>query len=393
MNEKRTNHYKTDTRLVLTGRNSHENGGFVNPQVVHASTVLFEDMATLRGEKKSRYKYGRRGTPTTDALTDAICDLENAVGAVLTPSGLNACTTAILSCVKSGDNIMMTDSVYEPTRDFCDGLLKDMGVTTTYYDPLIGAGIESLFSDNTTAVFTEAPGSQTFEIQDIPAIAAVAHKRNMTVLMDNTWATALYYDALGHGVDLSIQAGTKYLVGHADAMIGTIAANRKAWPNLIKTHGGLGLHVAPDDVYLALRGLRTMKIRLEQHQKNVMDVIGWLQKQDEVTRILYPALESDPGHAIWKRDFTGASGLFSFILSPTSELAIRALFDSFKLFGLGYCWGGYESLALQPDPSKCRTARPWTEEGHLVRLHIGLEDTSDLIADLENGFKALRAAS
>lgn len=390
-NGKNTKNYRTDTRLVSTGRNPREQEGFVNPPVVHASTVVFDSTDALYSGK-SKYFYGRRGTPTTNALTDALSDLEGAAGTVLTPSGLAACSLALLSASKSGDHVLITDSVYEPTRHFARTVLEPMGVEVEYYDPLIGADIASLFRENTSAVFTEAPGSQTFEMQDIPAIVAAAHDRDLLVLLDNTWGTPLFFNSMAHGVDMTIQAGTKYIVGHSDVMLGTISANEKAWKRLEEVHGAMGYHVGPDDVYLALRGLRTMSVRLKQHQASAMAMAKWLQDRSEVERVLYPALENDPGHAIWKRDFTGACGLFGVVLKDCSKKQALAFIDALDLFGLGYSWGGFESLVIHADPRNYRTATTWDEPGQLVRLHIGLEDVEDLKADLEKGFAALRAA-
>ena len=295
------------TRLVNAGRDPKSYHGFVNPPVYHASTVLYptaEDQVAHR----ARYQYGRRGTPTTEALEEALREMEGeaCAGVALLPSGLAAISTALMAVAGSGDHILVTDSVYRPTRNFCEGLFKRMGVETTYYDPLIGDGIAKLFKPNTRAVFTEAPGSQSFEMQDIPAIAAVAHDKGAVVLMDNTWATPLYFDAFEHGVDLSIQAGTKYIGGHSDIMFGCVAANARTHGKLKDTYHGLGLCVGPDDVFLALRGFRTMAIRLARHQESGLKVARWLESRPEVRRVMHPGLDSDPGHAIWRRDFTGS---------------------------------------------------------------------------------------
>lgn len=375
----------------MTGRDPAANHGFVNPPVIHASTVCFESTEVMHSGS-APYHYGRRGTPTTDALTSALTDLEGAAGTVLTPSGLAACSLALLAAVKTGDHILITDSVYQPTRHFSSTVLEPMGIEVEYYDPLIGSDIASLFKDNTTVVFTEAPGSQTFEMQDIPAIAKVAHEKGALVILDNTWGTPLHFKSFEKGVDITIQAGTKYIVGHSDVMLGTVSANEKAWPRLIEVHGAMGYHVGPNDVYLALRGLRTMGVRLAQHQKSALEIAKWLETRPEVERVLYPALESDPGHALWKRDFTGACGLFGVILKDASKAQACALLDSLELFGLGYSWGGFESLALYANPSTSRTATEWNESGALIRLHIGLENVNDLKADLENGLAALAAA-
>jgi cystathionine beta-lyase len=384
---------KPETRLVNAGRNPQAYHGFVNPPVYHASTVLYptaEDQVAHR----ARYQYGRRGTPTTEALETALAEIEGetCAGVALLPSGLAAISTALLAVAGAGDHILVTDSVYRPTRTFCDGVFKRMGVETTYYDPQIGADIARLFKPNTRAVFTEAPGSQSFEMQDIPAIAQVAHDKGALVLMDNTWATPLYFRAFEKGVDLSIQAGTKYIGGHSDIMFGCVAANAKTLPALKNTVYSMGLCVGPDDVYLALRGLRTLGVRLARHYQSAVQVARWLEQRPEVLRVLHPALESDPGHSIWKRDFTGACGLFSIVLKPCSERAVYAFMNELTLFGMGYSWGGFESLVILFDCSEYRTATQWAPGGPTLRFHIGLEDLGDLIADLERGFAALAAA-
>ncbi len=385
---------KPDTRLVTGGRDPFAYHGFVNPPVYHASTVLYrtaEDLMANRG----RYHYGRRGTPTSEALEMAVAGIEGpaCAGVALAPSGLAAISSALLAVAGSGDHILVSDSVYQPTRVLCDTVLKRLGIETAYYDPLVGGAIIGLFKPNTRAVFVETPGSQSFEMQDIPAIAASAHALGARVVMDNTWATPLYFRALDAGVDLSIQAGTKYLSGHADVMIGTVAANAAAWPRLKETVGTLGLCVGPDDMYLAMRGLRTLGVRLARHQESGLRVARWLAARPEVLRVLHPALESDPGHAIWRRDFSGACGLFAIVLQPVSEAAICAFLNALGLFGLGYSWGGYESLAIPFDCSGYRTATQWAPGGSTLRFHIGLEDVDDLIADLERGFAALAAAN
>ena len=383
---------KPETRLVTAGRSASEFHGFVNPPVYHASTVLYPNAADLVAHR-SRYQYGRRGTPTSEALENALREIEGPLcaGVSLLPSGAAAVSTALLSVLSAGDHLLITDSVYRPTRSFADTILKRYGVETTYYDPLMGDGIAALFKPNTRAVFVEAPGSQSFEMQDIPAIARVAHDRGALVLMDNTWATPLYFNAFAHGVDLSIQAGTKYIGGHSDIMFGTVSANEKTLPMLKDTVGTYGLCVGPDDIYLALRGLRTLSVRLERHQKSALEVAQWFERRPEVLRVLHPALPSDPGHAIWKRDFTGSSGLFSIVLKPTSEQAVHAFCDALSLFGMGFSWGGYESLVILFDCKDYRTATSWSPGGPCLRFHVGLEDTGDLIADLERGFAAMKS--
>jgi len=393
MAKKPKNSLKPETRLVTAGRDTQGQYGFVNPAVYHASTVLYptaEDQVAHR----SRYQYGRRGTPTSEALENALMELEGekCAGVALMPSGLAAISTALLSVAGSGDHLLITDSIYRPTRVFCDGLFKRLGVTTTYYDPLIGSGIASLFKPNTKAVFVEAPGSQSFEMQDIPAIAAVAHAKGATVLMDNTWATPLYFRAFDKGVDLSIQAGTKYIGGHSDIMFGCVSANANALASLKATMHALGQCVGPDDIFLALRGLRTMSVRLAHHYESALRVARWLEQRPEVLRVMHPALPSDPGHAIWKRDFTGACGLFSIVLKPMEQKAVYAFMNALTLFGMGFSWGGFESLCIIFDCAEYRTATKWAPGGPTLRFHIGLENVDDLIADLEHGFAEMKAA-
>ena len=384
--------YMPDTVLTHAGSTPAANHGFVNPMVVHASTVLFPDVETMLSGNQP-YVYGRRGTPTTEALEDAVTALEGAAGTALAPSGLGAITLACLSCLAAGDHMLVADTVYGPTRNLCDKIMQRFNVDISYYDPRDIAALPALFRNNTKAIFTESPGSLTFEMQDISAVVDAARAHDATVIMDNTWATPLFYKPIEHGVDLSIQAGTKYIVGHSDVMIGTVAASERACRALKATHGDMGLHVGPDDVYLALRGLRTMGVRLERHMKSALEVANWLEGRDDVARVLYPALPSSTDHDLWKRDFTGASGLFSFELKPANEPAVHAFLNALSLFGLGYSWGGFESLALWAKPQSARSVTTWDARGPLIRLHIGLEDTRDLIADLETGFAAFHAAS
>ena len=384
---------KPDTVLVTAGRDTKGQHGFVNPAVYHASTVLYptaEDQVAHR----SRYQYGRRGTPTSEALEQALAALEGdgCAGVALLPSGLAAISTALFSVAGAGDHLLVTDSVYRPTRNFCDGVFKRMGIETTYYDPLIGGDIAKLFKPNTRAVFVEAPGSQSFEMQDIPAIAKIAHDKGAVVLMDNTWATPLYYRAFEKGVDLSIQAGTKYIGGHSDIMFGCVSANAKTLPALKTVVQTMGLCVGPDDMYLALRGLRTLGVRLARHNQSGLTVARWLEQRPEVLRVLHPALESDPGYKIWQRDFSGACGLFSIVLKPTAEKSVHAFMNELALFGMGFSWGGFESLVIVFDCSEYRTATKWAPGGPTLRFHIGLEDPDDLLADLDRGFAAMAAA-
>jgi cysteine-S-conjugate beta-lyase len=384
---------EAETTLVTAGRDTKAQKGFVNPPVVHGSTVLYptaDDLHAHRGE----FQYGRHGTPTTRALQDALMALEGpqCAGVGLAPSGLSAITTTLLAVLQAGDHLLVCDNAYRPSRNFCNGLLARYGVETTYFDPLIGAGIAELFRPNTKAVLVEAPGSQSFEMPDIPGIAAVAHARGALVIDDNTWATALYHRSLDQGVDISMQAATKYVGGHSDIMFGTISANAKTWPMISEAIRLLGVCAGPDDVFLALRGLRTLAVRLAQHHRSALEIARWLATRPEVLRVLHPALESDPGHAIWKRDFTGASGLFSIVLKPAPQKAVDALLNAVKLFGMGYSWGGFESLIIPFDCAPYRTATRWAPGGPALRLHIGLENVDDLKADLERGFTAFNAA-
>jgi cystathionine beta-lyase len=384
---------KPETRLVVAGRDPFAHHGYVNTPVYHASTLLYptaEDYLAHRG----RYQYGRRGTPTSEALENAIRDVEGpaCAGVALLPSGLAAISSALLSVLKAGDNLLMTDNVYGPSRKFCDTVLSRLGISTTYYDPLIGGGISELMQPNTRAIFTESPGSLSFEMQDISAISAAAHAKDAVVLMDNTWAGPLFFPALEKGVDISILSGTKYIGGHSDLMLGVASANTATCSRLKDTVYTMGLCVGPDDINLGLRGLRTMGVRLAQHQQAAMAVAHWFEQRPEVSRVLHPALQSHPGHAIWKRDFTGACGLFSIVLKPVPRQSVNAFLNALTLFGMGASWGGYESLVIPFDCANIRSATRWAPGGPAIRFHIGLEDVSDLIADLERGFAALAVA-
>jgi cystathionine beta-lyase len=390
---------KQDTKVTVGGRKPFAHHGYVNTPVYHASTLLYRTAEEFLGRHhaggdKPQYFYGRRGTPTSEALEQAIREIEGpaCAGVALLPSGLAAITTALLSVLKTGDHALVSDSAYGPTRKLCDTVLKRYGVTTSYYDPLIGSGIAKLMQPNTRVVFTEAPGSLTFEMQDIPAIAEVAHQHDALVLMDNTWASPLYFKALDKGVDLSIQSGTKYIGGHSDLMLGTVSANKTTLQRLKDTAFTMGLCVGPDDMNLGLRGLRTLAVRLARHHQSGLTVARWFEQRPEVLRVLHPGLPSDPGHAIWRRDFTGACGLFGVVLKPVPEKAVLAFLNTLTLYGMGASWGGFESLAIPYDVSGVRTATKWAPGGPSLRFHIGLEDVGDLIADLERGFAALAAA-
>ncbi|MGV2099078.1 cystathionine beta-lyase [Rhizobium sp. 21-4511-3d] len=382
-----------NTRLSHLGNDPSEYHGFVNPPVVHASTVLFPNAKAME-TRAQKYTYGTRGTPTTDALCEAIDALEGSAGTILVPSGLAAVTVPFLAFLSSGDHALIVDSVYTPTRHFCDTMLTRLGVEVEYYDPAIGAGIEQLFKPNTKLVHTEAPGSNTFEMQDIPAIAAIAHKHGAVVAMDNTWATPVYFRPLDFGVDISIHAATKYPAGHSDILMGTVSANAKHWEQLKEANITLGICGAPDDAYQVLRGLRTMGIRLERHNESALAVAKWLEGREEVAKVLHPALPSFKGHDIWKRDFKGASGIFSFVLKADSaeqyKAKAHAFLDALSIFGLGWSWGGFECLAVHVNLNDRRIAKA-PEGGPLIRLQIGLEDVADIKADIERGFAASNA--
>jgi cystathionine beta-lyase len=381
---------KKATKLVTIGRDPAANHGIVNPPVYHASTILFRSAEAFRN-RDQEYVYGRRGTPTSTALETAVAEIEGGHACCLTSSGLAAICTALMAFTRPGDHVLIADTVYRPTRNFADTMLARIGVTVEYYDPLIGAGIADLLRDETTVVFTESPGSQTFEVQDLPAIAGAAHAGGAVVITDNTWASPFYFDPFAHGVDVSVQAATKYIVGHSDVMMGTITASEEHWPTLRETRLLLGQCAGPDDIYLALRGLRTLGVRLRQHMETGIALATWLEQRPEVAEVMHPALPSHPGHDLWRRDFGGASGLFSIRLRSTDRAAVDAMIDGLALFGIGASWGGFESLVLPFDPASYRSATPWTKQGHCVRIHAGLEDVGDLKADLEKGFERLNA--
>src|ERR1700730_7666625 len=373
------------TRLVTAGRDPFAQHGFVNTPIYRGSTVLYPTAEDFL-KRNARFTYGTKGTPTTESLEIAWSELCGAAGTVLVPSGLAAIAVALMSCLKAGDHLLVPDSAYRPTRNFCDTLLKRYDVETTYYDPLLDADVAKLFKPNTRAVFTEAPGSLSFEMQDIPAIAAVAHARDMIVLMDNTWATPLFFPPHERGVDIAIEAGTKYLSGSSDLLLGMVSANERCWKELRATFDVMAPCAGPEDVFLALRGLRSMRVRLLQHQQSALTVAKWLAARPEVARVLHPGLESDPGHAIWKRVFPGASGLFSIILKPMPQAASNAFINALKLFRIGASWGGFESLATPFDCPAFRPGTTWNLGGPCIRFHIGLEDVGDLIADMTQAF-------
>jgi cystathionine beta-lyase len=380
------------SRLMNLGRDAEFSQGFINVPPFRGSTVLYPDVATLKS-RGQRFTYGTRGTPTTEALCSAWSDLSGAVGTVLLPSGLAAVVVALMTALSAGDHLLMTDSAYEPSRTFADKSLRRFGIETTYYDPTIGAGIDALMRPNTRAVLTESPGSQTLEVQDIPAIAEVAHARGACVILDNTWATPLFFSPHAHGADLAIEAGTKYLSGHADLLLGLVSANEAWFERLHRTTHLMAIPPGAEDVFLALRGLRTLELRLREAERQGLALAQWLEHRPEVLRVIHPALPDHPGHALWKRDFSGSSGLFSIVLKPASEAAVAAMLDGLELFGLGYSWGGYESLALPFDCTAVRTATRFAPGGPTVRFSVGLEDIEDLKADLDRGFARLRATS
>jgi len=384
---------KPDTILTHAGSHPEQNHGAVNPPVYRVSTVVFPTVAAMRGGENKPFdtmRYGRNGTPTTFALEEAMAALDGGCRSIVTCSGQAAITTALGALLQAGDHALISDSVYHPTRRYCLEHLARCGVEIEFYDPLIGGGISALLKDNTKIVFTESPGSLTFEIQDIPAIAKAAHERGALVVMDNTWATGLFFKAFEHGVDISVQAATKFIGGHSDSMLGVLTCKDEAlWFRIKNWTTYAGIAAGSEETYLGLRGLRTLGVRLRQHQESGLKVARWLQTRPEVERVIHPALPDHPGHELWKRDFTGASGLFAVELKPCPQEAVNALIDGLKFFGLGYSWGGFESLILPTSGAIHRTVTPWKAQGPTLRLHIGLEDADDLIADLEQGMNGL----
>ncbi|HET9404884.1 MAG TPA: cystathionine beta-lyase [Burkholderiales bacterium] len=386
---------KKDTLLARAGRDPRAYQGMVNTPVFRASTILFPDLETYEsrdGDDYKKVRYGLLGTPTTFAFEEAVAKMEGGYAAVALPSGLAAIAAALCAYAKTGDHVLIPDSVYGPTRTFCDKRLTPNGVEIEYYDPLIGAGIKQRFRSNTRAVFCEAPGSLSFEMQDIPAIAEAAHRRGVPVLADTTWGTPYFFRSFEKGVDVSIHAATKYIAGHSDVVIGVIVTNEPHWLTVRRTVAHFGYGVSPDDCYLALRGFRTIGVRMKHQMASALKVARWLQARPQVQRVIYPALEGDPGHALWKRDFTGAASLFSFVMQPASEAQVSAFMNALEIFGIGSSWGGFESLAVVVRLERYRTATQWNPGGPAIRVHIGLEDPDDLIADLERGFAAMQKA-
>ncbi|MFP6713837.1 MAG: cystathionine beta-lyase [Alphaproteobacteria bacterium] len=389
---------KQDTLIVTAGRDPEANHGVVNPPVYHASTILFPTVAALEASQSHRLDrdttyYGRFGTPTTFAFQNAVAELDGGHRAIAFASGKCATLVALMAFLKSGDHLLMVDSAYAPTRALCDGLLSRFGIITTYYDPLIGTEIGELIRPETRIIFTESPGSQTFEIQDISAITDTGHAQGCTVLMDNTWATSLFFRPFDHGVDVVIQAATKYIVGHSDAMLGVITTTESAFESVQRAALDFGAPPGPDDIYLGQRGLRTLRVRLDRHMETGLTIAKWLKAQNQVARVLHPGIPDDPGHSLWLRDFQGASGLFGVVLKKATKAALAAMLDGMKLFKMGYSWGGYESLIIPTDPGKQRTATTWDPPGPALRIHAGLEDPDDLISDLKHGLARLDLAS
>ena len=381
----------TRTRLTSAGRKPREQFGFVNTPIYRGSTVLFPTYADLQA-RTGPYSYGTHGTPTVRALEEAWSELAGAETTVLTPSGLAGITVALLAAVKAGDHILVMDSVYRPTRIFCDTVLMRMGVATTYFDPMLGAELAALVRENTSVLFLEAPGSQSFEVPDLPAYVALARERDLCTILDNTWATPLFLPPHAAGIDMAAEAGTKYLSGHSDMLMGLTSANARWAGPLRATFDAFSMITGPEDAFLGLRGLRTLELRLREAQAQGLAMARWLAERPEVARVLHPAFASCPGHAFWKRDFLGSTGLFSVILQPGPTAAIAALLDGLDLFGMGYSWGGYESLVVPFDCAPYRSATRWAPGGPGLRFSIGLEDVCDLQADLDAGFARWRAA-
>ena len=388
---------KLRTRLAQRGRVPRSQPGTVNIPVARASTVTFRSVAEMH-EVQRRFDadepiptYGMLNMPLRVGFEEVMVELEGGHRAVTLPTGLAANVVAILACVEAGDHILITDSVYQPVRRFCLRQLARLGVETTFYDPLVGEGIASLMKPNTTLVYVESPGSHTFEMQDIPAIAKAAHARGAAVIHDNAWATGVFYRSFDHGADIVVQPCTKYPAGHSDVIIGAVVTNEAYWPRVRDAARDYGQMASPDDIFLALRGMRTLEVRLRQHEKSGLHVAHWLQKHPTIASVLHPGLEGDPGHAIWKRDYLGCTGLFGVELKPCSGKQLAAFIDSLELFALGYSWGGFDSLIVPQNIQKSRSVRPWSG-GPLIRLHVGLEDPEDLCADLERGLERLRKA-
>jgi len=379
------------TQLTHCGRLPRSHAGTVNMPIYRASTILFPDLAAMESKEQARLRYGRRGTPTTHALEEAICTLEGSDKALITPSGVSAISTVLMSYAEPGAHFLMTDSAYGPARKFCDFIGKKFGVETSYYAPTIGSEIESLIRPQTRLIWLESPGSQTFEIQDVRAIAQAARHHHIPTAIDNTWSGGYFCHPLAQGVDISVQSATKYISGHSDVMMGTIACRDPQYERLRETYLHFGLCVSPDDAFLALRGLRTLGVRMAQHYASGLEIAHWLQDQEEVVRVMHPALPDDPGHILWQEHFTGASGLFGFVIKPVEHNCLARMFDGFTLFGMGSSWGGFESLIVPCNPARYRSATKWQPNGQTIRIHVGLEDPADLIKELRQGFDRLKS--
>lgn len=379
------------TRLTMLGRDTDEQHGFVNPPLYRGSTVIHKSIEDIE-QHRGRFFYGTAGTPTIASLEDAWTQLTGAHGTVLSPSGLGSVALALMTTTKAGDHILIPDSIYGPSRSFCDGFLRKYGVEAEYYDPLIGAEVEALVRSNTSTIFMESPGSQTMEIQDVPALVSVAKKRGLKTILDNTWATPIFFDAHGNGIDISVEAGTKYLSGHSDLLLGLASANEETWPALRATYDAMAMLPGAEDCLLALRGLRTMHLRIREAERKSLELASWLKSRPEVARVLHPALKDCPGHEIWRRDFKGSSGVFSIVLNDGfTRAGFTNMLEGMRVFGMGYSWGGYESLIVPLHPQNFRSATTWPYSGFAFRLQIGLEDLADLKVDLLQGFDRLHS--
>lgn len=390
-NKSNKNTPSLETIVTHAGRNPEQHWGYVNTPVYRGSTIVFPTLDALESTEP-RFDYGRTGNPSSAAVEDLVSELEGATGTVLAPSGLSAISLALMTVLNSGDDVLITDSAYQPTRRVSDGVLTRMGISVRYFDPRAGASLKDLLTDKTRAIFVESPGSLTFEVQDLPAIAELARARGIAVIVDNSWATPIFYNPLSLGADIVVHAGTKMFVGHSDAMFGTASANEKWAKDLKNTHRMLGLCASPDDCFLAARGLRTLALRMKEHNERSTALALWLEDQAGVRKVIHPALQSHPDHALFQRDFRGAGSVFSILLEAKPRAALAAMVDGFELFGMGWSWGGYESLCLPIHPEKTRTATAWGEPGPMLRIHTGLEGLDDLKTDLAQGLERYRAA-